>query len=217
MENSTRSFEDLRLMPGQVLQLEFDNASQFRDRSLLIGYSPGKSILVSTPRVNGVTVPVTLDGDVNVRLFSTRLNGACAFRSRIIHILTRPFAYLHLSPPDHVEMGEVRKSMRAAVEIIASVQYGEDKRATAIIRDISTDGVQLVSKQFDAEIGDEVVVNCKFDVVGIERVLSLASIVRSVTKGENDSCFGLQFVEVSDMDRITLHGYVLSQLHGANG
>ena len=67
MENSTRSFEDLRLMPGQILQLEFENSTQFRDRSVLIGYNPGKSILVSTPRVNGVTVPVTLDGEVNVR------------------------------------------------------------------------------------------------------------------------------------------------------
>ncbi|WP_225675921.1 hypothetical protein [Thalassolituus marinus] len=46
-------FEDLKLLPGQPLQLDFEGYSSDRDRSLLVGYRAGQGIIVTTPIVNG--------------------------------------------------------------------------------------------------------------------------------------------------------------------
>ena len=213
MTEANIKFEDLRLMPGQILQLEFDGYSDTRDRSTLIGYRQNHAIIVSTPRVNGIPVPVAIDSGVNVRLFCSRLNGACAFRTSVVQISSRPFPHLYLSPPDSLELGEVRKSLRTATEVIASVNSTNVDRASAIIRDISTDGAQIVSKQLQGAAGDEITLKFKFEVADIERVISVAGIIRTVNETDSDTSYGVQFKDVQDIDRITLHGFVLSQLH----
>lgn len=211
-ESQSPNFIDLRLLPGQVLQLEFDSVWLKRERSLLIGYSSGRSIIVTTPIVNGVSISVSLESGVNVRLFSSQLNGACAFRSSVIYTTTRPYPHLHLSMPDHMELGEIRKSMRAPVALTAAVHYGTKQSASSTIYDLSTDGARIGSTQLHVSEGDKLVVNLQCEVAGLERLLSLPGVVRTISDGKNEKFYGVQFLDVDDNDRITLHAFVLTSM-----
>ncbi len=214
MENQGLEFSDLRLLPGQVLQLEFDSKWLRRERSVLVGYSYGRSIIVTSPATKGVSVSVPLGINVNVRLFSSSLNGACAFRCTTIYATTRPFPHLHLSMPDQMEMGEIRKSIRASVELIAAVSSESNNDSTAsIIHDLSTDGARIGSTQLRVQVGEKIVVSWKCTVAGIDRLLSIPGTVRTVSEGENETFFGIEFDDVDEVDRVMLHAFVLSSLH----
>ena len=47
MEEKSPRFEDLRLLPGQPLQLDFDGYSTERDKSILLGFRSGHSLMVT--------------------------------------------------------------------------------------------------------------------------------------------------------------------------
>ena len=62
-------FEDLRLLPGQALQLEIEGYTNDRDRSVLVGYRAGNGLIVTTPVINGAPMSLRLGTPLNVRLF----------------------------------------------------------------------------------------------------------------------------------------------------
>ena len=214
-EKQTR-FEDLRLLPGQPLQLEFDGYTADRDRSVLIGYRAGQGIIVTTPLVNGSPMVLKLGATLAVRLFATQMNCACAFRTEVTHISRAPYAHLHLAMPSELVLGEVRSSVRAKVNLISSVYYGDEhkQKSSAMIRDLSLGGARLAAKMLPVMAGDEIRLTAQISVSGIERIVNLDGIVRSIQPAEGDgNHIGVQFSAMSDSDRITLHAYVLSNIH----
>ena len=74
MEEKSPRFEDLRLLPGQPLQLDFDGYSTERDKSILLGFRSGHSLMVTTPLVNGMPAPLKPGDGLAVRLFATHMN-----------------------------------------------------------------------------------------------------------------------------------------------
>ncbi|UXD86749.1 flagellar brake protein [Thalassolituus hydrocarboniclasticus] len=215
MEEKHTRFEDLRLMPGQPLQLDFEGYTSERDRSVLIGYRAGQSIIVTTPLVNGSPMVLKLGASLAVRLFATQMNCACAFRTEIIHISRAPYPHLHLAMPGSMVLGEVRSSVRAKVSLIASVHYGENfsQKCSAMIKDLSLGGARLEAKMLPVEVGETIQLTAQVAVSGIERIIKLDAIVRAITKETGGVGVGLQFQTMSDSDRITLHAYVLSNIH----
>jgi len=212
------SFENLKLLPGQVLQLEFEGYDTSRDRSLLVGYQKGRSIIISTPTKQGVPMSVKPKTKVKVRLFVNQINGACAFESNIQHVSVIPFPHLHLTMPEKLVIGEVRKSIRASVNIIASVMVTENEKRKAIssiIDDLSNNGARIHCQDIKAKEGEEIDLVFKIEVSNIERILHIKSIVRSVQLNESKGThmYGLQFINVNEPDQITLHAYVLTQIH----
>lgn len=214
-EKQTR-FEDLRLLPGQPLQLEFEGYTSDRDKSVLIGYRAGQGIIVTTPLVNGTPMVLKLGTPLAVRLFAPQMNCACAFRTEVTHISRAPYPHLHLSMPRELVLGEVRSSVRAKVALISSVYFGQDKtkKASAMIRDLSLGGARLSAKMLPVSTGDQIRITAQISVSGIERIVTLEAIVRSVQPSEGDGVqIGVQFSEMSDSDRITMHAYVLSNIY----
>ena len=212
MSDVRNRFEQLQLLPGQLLQLEFESLISTRERCNLVGYFPGRSIIVSTPRVNGIPIPVSIDDPVNVRLFSSRLNGACAFRSSVIHLSSRPFSHMHLAMPESVELGEVRKSVRAAVEQIVSIRSNTGDRHSGLIRDLSVDGARLHSETLELETGQDCTVYFKCNVVGVDHLVTAPAVVCSAQHDDANHVYGVRFHDVVDADRIALHAFVLSHL-----
>ncbi|MDK2779010.1 MAG: flagellar brake protein [Pseudomonadota bacterium] len=214
-EQKQNRFEDLRLLPGQPLQLDFEGYTSDRDRSSLIGYRPGQGIIVTTPLVNGTPMVLKLGTPLAVRLFATQMNCACAFRTTITHISRAPYPHLHLAMPGELVLGEVRSSVRAKVALICSVYYGDglQQKSSAKIRDLSLGGARLQAKTLPVTAGDEVRLTAQLSVSGIERIVTLEGVVRSVTNDNDGTQVGLQFNSISDSDRITLHAFVLSNIY----
>ena len=214
-EQKQTRFEDLRLTPGQPLQLDFEGYTSDRDRAMLIGYRPGQGIIVSTPVVNGTPMVLKLGTPLAVRLFATQMNCACAFRTEIIHISRAPYPHLHLAMPGELVLGEVRSSVRAKVSLITSVYFGDElqQKSSALIQDLSLGGARLVAKSLPVVPGEEVRLTAQLSVSGIERIVTLEGIVRSVSPEKEGLQIGLQFNSMSDSDRITLHAFVLSNIY----
>lgn len=213
-EQSTR-FEDLRLLPGQVLQLDFDGYTSDRDKSVLIGYRSGQGIIVSTPIVNGSPMVLKLGAALTVRFFAPQMNCACAFRTEVVHISRAPYSHLHLAMPDNLVLGSVRNSVRAKVSLVCSVHYGDEfaQSASVLVRDLSLGGARLQSKMLPVLAGDPVEINLQLTVLDVKRTMTLAGIVRSVGQDAGGVAVGVQFTDISDENRIALYAYVLSNVH----
>lgn len=210
-----KRFEELKLLPGQAIQLEFDGYSNERDRSSLVGYMPGRSIIVSTPIKNGSPLSLKNGMPLAVRFFAAQWNSACAFKSEVIHVSRIPFAHIHLAMPQELVLGEVRGSVRARVNLICSVIYGTESqhKVSAKITDLSLGGARLQARQLAVTEGDSLTLTAQVSVSGVDRIIKVGAMVRSVTPEETQVAVGVQFVEMSDSDRITLHAYVLTHLN----
>merc|ERR1712169_1012 len=173
-------------LPGQALQLEIEGYTNDRDRSVLVGYRAGNGLIVTTPVINGAPMSLRLGTPLNVRLFATQMNCACAFHTEVVHIARAPYAHLHLAQPKALALGEVRSSVRARVNLIASMHFGTDlkEKKSARVRDISLGGASVLAKDA-AVMRDEPV-----------RLVAM-----------------LQISGVNDNDKISLQAYVLSHVY----
>ena len=118
--------------------------------------------------------------------------------------------------PGQIYIGEIRKSVRADVSIIASVFHtvGDNtERATARLVDLSAEGARISSNTLALNNGDEITLVKKLKVSGVERILKVKSIVRSINISDGKPLFGLQFIELSEEDRVMIHASVLSHLY----
>ena len=215
MDDLKPRFEDLRLLPGQPLQLEFDGYSATRDKSVLIGYRAGQSLIVSTPLSNGLPAALKQGVGLAVRLFANQTNCACAFRSEVLHIARVPYPQLYLAIPEQLALGEVRSSVRAKVSLISAVHYGEgfSQKTSSMVKDISLGGYRLHSRNLPVAEGELIKLTAQISISGIERIVSLDAQVRSQQEDDDGMVAGVQFGAMNDLDRITLHAYVLSNIH----
>jgi c-di-GMP-binding flagellar brake protein YcgR len=216
METTKYSFMDLNLTPGQVMQLEFEGYTASRDRAVLIGYRNNGSLIVTTPIVQGVPANVKNGEQVNVRFFAGKKNSACAFTSEVIYSSKSPYPHIHLKIPDHVLMEEVRRSVRAEVEVVAKVNFfnGSDVQTTsAKIVDLSLNGARMIGRTFDFEKDSDVLLIFRIEVTGIEYEMNIKARARSITDIENGIAVGLQFEDIPANDKIALQAFVLSKVH----
>ena len=216
MEGRNLDFMDLKLIPGQVFQLEFEGYTSDRDRSVLIGYRRGASLIVSTPIISGVQANVKVGEKVNVRFFAGRMSCACAFQSEVISVGKTPYPHIHLKIPDEVITGEVRGSVRADVEVVTQVDYiikNEPKNTTAKIVDLSMHGARMIGRAFEFEEGIDLLLTFQIAITGLEHELQIKSRVRSLQNMGNGVAIGLQFEDVPTHDKIALQAFVLSKVH----
>ncbi len=216
MAEKSVSFIDMKLLPGQIFQLEFEGYTSDRDRSILIGYKSNASLIVTTPLINGVAVNIKNNEKVNVRFFANRLSCACAFKTQVIFASKSPYPHVHLKIPDEVITGEVRGSVRADVEVVSKVEFitGDKKEYTsAKIIDLSIDGARMVGKKFDFKSGDNVTLIFTINIAQLEYELKVKSIARSFQDIEHGVSVGLQFDNVPDAEKIALQAFVLSKVH----
>ena len=216
MEGRNLEFMDLKLIPGQVFQLEFEGYTSDRDRSVLIGYRRGASMIVSTPIINGVQANVKSGEKGNVRFFAGRMSCACAFQSEVMFVGKSPYPHIHLKIPEEVITGEVRGSVRADVEVVTQVEYvlkAEPKNTSAKIVDLSMHGARMIGREFEFGEGAELLLTFQIAITGLEHELKIKSRVRSLQDMENGVAIGLQFEDVPTHDKIALQAFVLSKVH----
>ncbi len=210
--------EEARLRMGDPVQLQAqreDNDVRYSVR--LIGMSKGRSLLVTTPMVDGKYLLMREGQTFVVRAFSGK--SAYAFPTQILKSVGTPYPYLHLAYPKFVRSLVVRKGARAAVKVICAITSCDDVpvQAAGTIVNLSIGGALLAAKQPLGEKGQRLVVKFKAMINGVEALLELEAVIRAVNvdqSGETDTPYshGLQFVDVTPEDSIPLLAYVYHEL-----
>lgn len=204
---------------GDTLQLQFSpgNADD-RYYVKLIGFLENKSILVTTPRMDGTALKIPTEQRFIVRMISG--NSAQGFSATTIHSTTRPYPHLHLTYPKNLESITVRKAERVNCKLIVTVQNEEAERSlgdglSASMQDISTAGAQLFTNETIGEKGDTITINSKVTVADLEQYLTISGIIRRVVepaKNGDKFEYGIEFILIEDKDKLLLHGFVYEQM-----
>jgi c-di-GMP-binding flagellar brake protein YcgR len=215
-------YSDLKMQVGETLQLQpRDGEDSRRLQVKLIGYVPGASLLVTTPKVGGKTMIMREGQPFVVRMMIG--NRIVGFTTTIIRSCARPFPYLHLSYPDEVEQITVRKAQRVRVKLFTSLknsnpEFQFDKARPATIIDISTTGALMVAGEQLGASGDRIEARCALKIGGTEKLLSLPAVIRNIHVGQSEEYgessyyHGLEFQIADEQDAFALHGYVYEQI-----
>lgn len=209
-------FAALGLPIGQILTIE--TLSPVRKYVVrLLGFSEGKSLLVSAPYREGKEVLLEKHSMLAVRLLEGKK--ICAFEARVIYRSIQPYTYYHLSYPVQVETLQVRDSERVDTQIEAVVDsdfdiVGEWPKP-AQINNMSKTGARMMSDQFLGTYGHELLVDFDLRVSGMNKRVCLSSIVRNIEKdprvpGDDASRYiiGVQFLDMTDDVRMSLANYI---------
>ncbi|SDH18528.1 flagellar brake protein [Propionivibrio dicarboxylicus] len=213
------SFEAMRLKVGDRIQMQLPpRFASERVIVRLIGYLAPHSLLVTPPRdIDGFRLPIEESEAVFVRVFANE--NAFAFESVVSKIVRLPFDYLHLSFPTQVRGRNVRKAPRVKTRIICSfsgaAQDGDS--APGVLVNLSANGALLVSRGDFLSRGDQLRLSFRLMIHGIEVLMNLEAVVRSLIADESatrqeTSYFGLEFVNLTPTDRMTLQSMVYQQL-----
>jgi c-di-GMP-binding flagellar brake protein YcgR len=212
------SFDEVKLMPGDTLQLQPLLDGQVERYSVyVIGVMKSKSLLVSAPIVDGKLIFVRDGQTYMVRAFSG-LN-VCAFKARILKSQLQPFPYLHLSYPDSVQAMRIRKAMRAPASIIVAVSDSENGRQIGAgkLIDISVGGARMYSPMRIGYKDQTVWISFKVSLGDMEEYVKTPVVIRAVgeeddEQGKKMNVFGLQFGELPQSHRLIIMNLVYQHL-----
>lgn len=215
-------FEALKLHAGYPLQLQLvgPGGKPLRYSCKLIGYAPGKSILVSPPQANGKLVRLVGGQKIQARLMVA--NGMCLFATNIETLATSPYPILHLSYPASVSFKGVRNATRVDVRLAATAHNDtalESSEISGVIADISITGARLELASDIGAIGDELTLSAPISIGSIERTLSIHAIIRSrIERSTREydeklpAVYGVEFIEDNEDELLTLYAYVYASM-----
>ena len=215
---STCSFEATQLHVGERLQLELVADSAHPYYTTLIGFVPGHSVLIRTPMVQNLPVPVPEGAVVLVRALSGR--HAFTLESRIERVCRSPYPYIHLAYPVKVQQTLIRGALRVRVALPGTASHSDDKAddvpCAVVISDLSVSGAQLETQTSLGDTGDKFGLVFKFVVQPNNyevKLVTTAQIqgVRKITKErarEEVFSHGVRFGKLHATEGLLLQSYV---------
>jgi hypothetical protein len=223
------TFDDMKLKVGDKLNLEVPGDYDFRigkqppnERFLVkvIGFLKGASLLITGPATAAVNAQLIAGKKVVMRSFSGQ--NAFGFSSCIERVCKVPYEYMHLSFPDIIEGIVVRKTPRVRTRIIVAVQNtksGSAEQVSALISDISANGVSLDAKQPLGGKGDILSLAFRVPLHNIEAYLSVKGAIRAVISGDTIDTsksdlirHGIEFQELQPNDSVILQSMIYQQM-----
>ena len=212
------TLEEVRLAIGEVIYLQAQSGDAIERYSVrLIGMSKSRSVIVTTPMVDGKYLLMREGQAFILRAFSGK--SAYAFSTQILKSVNTPYPYLHLAYPREVRSLVVRKGARAVVTVICAITSCDDDplQAAGTLVNLSVGGALMLVKEPPGRKGQRLGIKFKLVLNGIEALLELQAIIRAINfdqSGEtNMPCqVGIQFVEVSAEDSMPLLAFVYQEL-----
>lgn len=225
-ENGTNSpssltGSNLGLNIGDTLQLQIVNDVSVRVYCKLIGYLPGKSLVVTSPRVEGKLCKLNEGRVITVRMLSG--NTVLGFDSKVIYSARTPYPHIHLACPFSTGKILVRKAQRIKSEIIVSV-LGESteicavKPISAVTYDISTSGAMLEAKDELGQVGDLLTLKTRINLGGNSEYLTIPATLKNIrfdknpVSGRSLYYHGVEFQILEQQDNIVLHGFIFEKM-----
>lgn len=217
------SFADMRLRVGDRLQIEPPAAvSAERHMCKVIGWLDNLSLLVTTPMVNGLRVPLRDNDKVVARIFANQ--NAFAFDTDVMRAVKIPFDHLHLTFPTRIQGAVIRKSPRIKMRIISTVSplppdsntpQESASRFSAIMLNVSADGALIQAKQPLAEKNGRIRLAFRVNLHDVDAMLTVTAVVRSLFAEEGKVgaiCHGVQFLEMESNDRLILQSMIYQKM-----
>lgn len=204
--------EDIRLSIGDTLQMQANGDETQRYYVKLVGFSKGKSVLVTTPSADGNTILMKEGQSFVVRLFSGK--NVYAFPTAINKVAHSPFPYLHLNYPLSVRGLALRRSTRVDVSIIASITHGSGKSHAATICNLSKQGALLVSKSAMGLKDEKLSIKFRIKVDDVEQYVTVSGAIRMLQPAPDlegampGVHHGVEFTEIPEQDRLALTAFV---------
>ncbi len=208
--NTNDDLERLNPPVGMPVKLVFSEPD-LEAGSRLLGYWPGRSLLVRTPLREGK--PMLFRQGRRVRLTFMQARQVVGFNTEVLQECLHPYPYLHLAWPAEVEQVVVRKAPRVGVNLICTVQVeGAPEQAGRIV-DLSRNGCGLQLKP-DVTVLEEdgVVLKFRVKIAGVEQIFTLEGRIRSVDDGEKYQTLGVEFLGLSQRQQALLEAYVNQEL-----
>lgn len=205
---------EFELPVGTSIQLELLANHQHQKAQVhLIGYEPGKSLLVSMPRVDGEPMPLLLNDDVAVRYLHG--NAVHAFETAVSRICKDPFPYLHLLFPRSIESVKVRSAERVSIRLEGEAHTGEDANVVPIeLLDLSIGGARITSPRDLGDVNEQFTLRFGLTFAGLTESMGIPVTIRSNTrKSQDEYQFGVSFVELDEQQRVFLQGCIYETLH----
>lgn len=216
------TFDDMKLKAEDRLQLE-PPPQLARERFLVkvIGFLRGASLLVTMPvAANGLRLQLLEGETVVMRSFSGQ--NAFGFACTIERVIKNPYEYLHLSFPDNIQGIVIRKAPRVKTRIIAAVQDGKSGAAeqiSALISDISANGVSLDAKRPLGGKGDILGLAFRVHLHNIDAYMSVKGVIRAVLSIDAADAaksglirHGIEFKELQPNDSVVLQSMIYQQM-----
>ncbi|MEH6824123.1 MAG: flagellar brake protein [Motiliproteus sp.] len=218
-------FHDLRIRIGDLFSVETVSPPK-RYPVRLLGFNEGQSLIVSAPSVQGKSFLLPEGQVLRVRVMAG--NVACGFQTQVLKSNRLPYLYSHLKYPLSIPSVAVRQASRVDLKLpvrIDEYETGElpgEWPKKALFIDLSSGGACLHTQLPIAAVGSELKLSFKVVVDGVERISRLKAIVRSIAEvGASPEQaalqYGVQFIDVSDEDRVYISGYVYEQIIDQSG
>ncbi|GAB1392705.1 hypothetical protein MASR1M60_08680 [Rhodocyclaceae bacterium] len=222
-EQKIYTFADMRLRVGDRLQIE-PPATVSTDRHMckVIGWLENQSLLVTTPMVNGLRVPLRDNDKVVARIFANQ--NAFAFDTDVMRAVKIPFDHLHLRFPTRIQGAVIRKSPRIKMRMISTVSplppegntpQEAAPRYSAIILNVSADGALIQAKQPLTEKNGRLKLAFRVNLHDVDAMLTVTAVVRSLFAEEGKvgvMCHGVQFLEMESNDRLILQSMIYQKM-----
>lgn len=175
------NLSDLDVPLGTNVQLEFISPPG-RHMVTVLGNIPGRSLILSCPRIKGKNILVRESQIVNVRLMLD--TAVCAFSSKIAKSYLEPAAHLHIAYPDYVETSVVRQAVRVETRLISNLEPGDFENSilemsTGIVVDLSLGGAKLISKEDFGSVNQRMKIALNLRIAGYNYVLKVNCEIRS--------------------------------------
>ena len=216
---STCSLESMQLHVGDRLQLELlTDSTRSHYYTTLIGYVSGHSVLLRTPQVQNLPIPVREGEPVLVRTFSGR--HAYTFESRVDRVCRTPYPYLHLAYPAQVQQTLIRGALRVRVNLTATAvnaaRQAEAVPSALTIADLSISGALLEAEKSLGEVGETLELAFKFLVqpnnyeVKLATQMEIQSVRKTRRERRLDEVFthGVRFAKLRSTEALLLQSYI---------
>lgn len=222
-EQKIYTFADMRLRVGDRLQIEPPaTVSTERHMCKVIGWLDNLSLLVTTPMVNGLRVPLRDNDKIVARIFANQ--NAFAFDTDVMRAVKIPFDHLHLTFPTRIQGAVIRKSPRIKMRMISTVSplppdsnspQESAPRYSAIILNVSADGALIQAKQPLTEKNGRLKLAFRVNLHDVDAMLTVTAVVRSLFAEEGKvgvMCHGVQFLEMESNDRLILQSMIYQKM-----
>ena len=216
---STCSFEAAQLHVGERLQLELvADSSRSHYYTTLIGFVPGHSVLIRTPLVQNLPIPVPEGAGVLVRAFSGR--HAFTLESRVDRVCRSPYPYMHLAYPAQVQQTLIRGALRVRVALPGTASNSTEQvdapPRAVVLSDLSVSGAQVETELSLGEPGEKFGLAFKFVVQPNNYEVKLTTSaqiqsVRKIRKGKGPEelfSHGVRFNKLHATEGLLLQSYI---------
>ena len=211
--------KEFKVHLGDPIQLQFiPEDGRERLTAKVIGHSPGKSLIISAPLLNGKLPFLKESQPFIVRMLQG--NNVYGFESAVLKYYSVPYPHVHLRHPKDIERIVVRGSRRVETELIVSVKSASnpDKTISVSMLNTSATGALLQLKSELGELGDELNISIELQIANITKYLRIKAIVRNISTPEDrddgDPLFkyGVQFADLNQEQTLLINAYVYEQI-----